>query len=85
MQGGRIKTPDALRVRINEDGTVDLMDFNLPSDSGRERNNLSQDDVPTWIMQAVSMLRITDGEHVPELGFKLSDSVYYIANIHRKE
>jgi hypothetical protein len=72
---------DAMRVEVNEDGTINLLDFSLPSLKGRERYNIPQDDVEKWIMDAISMLRITDNNDlVPELGFKLSDSVYYIVN-----
>jgi hypothetical protein len=72
---------DSMRVEVNEDGTINLLDFSLPSFKGRERYNIPQDDVEKWIMDAISMLRITDNNDlVPELGFKLSDSVYYIVN-----
>jgi hypothetical protein len=70
---------DALRVSINEDGTFDVIDFTLPSLSGRIEKNVPQACVDKWVMEAVSMLRITnEGMYVKEIGLKVSDSLYYI-------
>lgn len=70
---------DVLRVSINDDGTIDIVDFSLPSDGARIRTALPQDAVPQWVMEAVSMLRITqDGTHVRDLGIKMSDTLYYV-------
>jgi hypothetical protein len=45
------------------------------------RDNIPQEDVEPWIMESISMLRITeDNNLVPELGFKVSDTLYYILN-----
>jgi len=71
----------AMRVEVNEDGTINLLDFSLPSFKGRKRYNIPQDDVEKWIMDAISMLRITNNNDlVPNLGFKVSDTLYYLSN-----
>jgi hypothetical protein len=81
MQEGIIKTNDVIRVEVNEDGTVNLYDFTLPSKGGMKRLNMAQKDVEPWIMETISMLRIADqNDLVPELGFKVSDTLYYILN-----
>ena len=81
MKEGLIKTNDVIRVEVNEDGTVDLYDFSLPSKGGLRCLNIPQKDVDTWIMESISMLRITENNDlVPELGFKVSDTLYYILN-----
>lgn len=68
-----------IRVTINSDGTIDLLDFRLVPDGDRMRKGLRQEEVPSWIMEAISMLRIAnDRDYVPGLGFKVSDFVYYI-------
>ena len=70
---------DILRVSINEDGTFNIVDFTLPSSEGRIKKNLAQVDVPQWVMESVSMLRIGDAnEKVEELGMKIHDKLYYI-------
>ena len=74
-----LPTQDVLRVSINEDGTFDVVDFTLPSSGDRLQTNIPQADVSKWVMEAVSMLRITDeGVYVREVGFKVNDSLYYI-------
>ena len=81
MMEGLIKTNDVIRVEVNDDGTVNLLDFALPTRSGRERKNIPQEDVEKWIMETISMLRIAEiNDLVPELGFKLADNMYYILN-----
>jgi hypothetical protein len=81
MQRGDVNTNDVIRVEVNDDGTVNLYDFTLPSKGGRKRLNVSQDDVEKWIMETISMLRITDeNDLIPDLGFKVSDTLYYILN-----
>lgn len=76
-----MRKQDAIRVQVNEDGTIDLFDFTLPSESGMERRGVRQEDVPTWVMESISMLRITDPhDYVPEIGFKINDTLYYIRN-----
>ncbi len=72
-------TQKVLRVSINDDGTIDIVDFALPPDGARIQTNLPQSAVPQWIMEAISMMRITqDGAHVDGLGIKMNDSLYYI-------
>jgi hypothetical protein len=81
MQKGELKTNDVIRVEVNDDGTVNLYDFTLPSKGGMKRLNMSQEDVEPWIMETISMLRIAEtNDLVPELGFKVSDTLYYILN-----
>lgn len=81
MQKGELSTNDVIRVEVNDDGTVNLYDFTLPSKGGVKRLGMAQEDVEPWIMETISMLRITDeNDLVPELGFKVSDTLYYILN-----
>ena len=81
MKEGVIKTSDVIRVEVNEDGTVDLYDFSLPSKGGLRCLNIPQKDVDRWIMETISMLRIAESNDlIPELGFKISDTLYYILN-----
>ena len=81
MEEGLIKTKDVIRVEINDDGTVNLLDFTLPSRAGMKRDNVPQEDVDTWIMETISMLRIvSEGSLIPMIGFKVSDQLYYILN-----
>ena len=68
-----------LRVTVHLDGTIDLLDFRLVTDSDRMRKGLRQEDVPTWIIESISLLRIAnERDFVPGLGFRVSDRVYYI-------
>ena len=70
-----------LRVTVNPDGTIDLLDFRLVKDGDTIRTGLRQEDVPTWIIESISMLRIAnERDLVPGLGFKISDHVYYIVD-----
>jgi hypothetical protein len=81
VDAGIVKTNETLRVEFNEDGTVNLLDFSMPSMNGRERHNVPQEEVAPWIIQTASMLRMTEnGELVPTLGFKVSDNLYYMIN-----
>ena len=81
MQKGELKTNDVIRVEVNDDGTVDLYDFTLPSKGGMKRLDMAQKDVEPWIMETISMLRIAEtNDLVPELGFKVSDTLSYILN-----
>jgi hypothetical protein len=81
VEQGIVRTKDTLRVEFNEDGTVNLLDFSMPSMNGRERHNVPQEEVAPWIIQTASMLRMTEqGELVPTLGFKVSDNLYYMIN-----
>jgi len=81
MKEGVINTKDIIRVEVNDDGTVNLLDFTLPSKSGMKRDNIPQEDIEPWIIESISMLRITeDNNLIPELGFKVSDQLYYILN-----
>lgn len=77
--GGVVHRPDEIRVSVNADGTIDLMDFRVLPDSDRIRTRLRQEDVPSWIIESISMLRIANEmDYVPNLGFRVSDTLYYI-------
>ena len=68
-----------MRVAVNPDGTFDIVDFTLPSSTDRLRRNVPQEDVPRWMMESISMLRIVDdGKHVPHVGVKIDDKAYYV-------
>jgi hypothetical protein len=73
---------DLLRVSIDVEGRFDIVDFTTPSKSGRVLFKKSlQEDVPTWIIEAVSMLRITDPRSVVHgVGFRLTDKLYYVVD-----
>ncbi len=60
MQKGKIKTNDVIRVEVNDNGTVNLYDFTLPSKGGMKRLDMAQKDVEPWIMETISMLRIAE-------------------------
>jgi hypothetical protein len=81
MEEGIVQKKDVIRVEVNDDGTINLLDFTLPSKAGMKRFNIPQENVEKWIIESISMLRITDENNlVPELGFKVSDTLYYILN-----
>jgi len=71
------KENGVIRVEVNDDGTFNVLDFSISPVMCRD--NVPQEEVPAWIMEAVCMLRITEPQTVvPDLGFKVSDTVYYI-------
>lgn len=77
---------DLVRVYVHDNGTVDLLDFTMPSTCGKERRGLQQSEVPTWIMEAISMLRIApEGDLVEDIGFKVSDQLYYLVDISQRK
>ena len=79
MLMNEIPKGDVLRVEINEDGTFNILDFGLVTEGTRRQTNVPQEEVPQWIMEAVSMLRIAEeGDLIPELGFRVSDLLYYV-------
>lgn len=81
MREGTVPNSDVLRVGINQDGTFDIYDFGFVGVSKRKLMNVPQKDVPQWIMETVSMLRITEeSDLVPELGFKVNDCLYYVVD-----
>lgn len=78
MVGG-VNHNDYLRVEVNHDGTFNIADFTLPSSGAKLRRHVPQSDVPKWIMESISMLRIAnEGDHIDHLGLKVSDHAYYI-------
>jgi len=79
MNGG--VQDNGLRVEVNPDGTFNIVDFTLPSSAGRLRKNIPQEDVPKHIIEAMAMLQIAEqGSHVKGIGFRLSDSLYYVSD-----
>lgn len=72
--------PDMLRVSVNDLDKFDIVDFTTPSKSGRFLwRNAPQESIPVWIIEAISMLRITEPRSVVRnVGFKLTDKLYYI-------
>lgn len=78
---GGVSAESVLRIEVNDDGTMNILDFSMPSKAGRTQKNVVQEKVPRWIIETISMLRITDdGRVVTELGFKVNDMLYYIIN-----
>jgi hypothetical protein len=76
---GGVQKQDVLRISINDDGTFDITDFALPSEHDKVRRNVPQEDVPQWILESISMLRIAEINSLVEgLGFKLDDRLYFI-------
>lgn len=71
---------ELLRVSINPHGRFDIVDFTTPSKEGRVRFfNALQEEIPQWVVEAVSMLRMTEERSVvPDLGYKVNDKLYYI-------
>jgi len=70
---------DVLRISINDDGTFDITDFALPSEGDKVRKNVPQEDMPQWILESISMLRIADASNLVEgLGFKINDRLYFL-------
>lgn len=70
-----------LRVEVNPDGTFNIVDFTLPSSAGRLRKNIPQEDMPKHVIEAMAMLQIAEqGSHVKGVGFRLSDSLYYVSD-----
>lgn len=74
--------PDLLRVSVHDDGKFDIVDFTTPSKNGRLLyTNVPQEGIPTWMIEAISMLRITEArEPVQSVGFKVHDKLYYIVD-----
>jgi len=74
-----LQKQDVLRISINDDESFDITDFTLPSESGKVRKNVPQEDMPQWILESISMLRIAeDNNLVKGIGFKIHDRLYFI-------
>lgn len=74
-----LQRQDVLRISINDDESFDITDFTLPSESGKVRKNVPQEDMPQWILESISMLRIVeDNDLVKGIGFKIHDRLYFI-------
>ncbi len=74
--------PDLIRVQVNPDGKFDIVDFTTARRNGRLLyQNVPQEDIPTWMIEAISMLRITETNSVVQgVGFKVNDKLYYIVD-----
>jgi len=67
------------RVLVNNDGTVELNDFTLPSSTGKIRDVFKQENLPQWIQDSLSVLMIVDqGVTVEGVGKKITDSIFYL-------
>lgn len=67
------------RVLVNNDGTVELNDFTLPSSTGKMRDVFLQENLPQWIQDSLSVLMIVDqGVTVEGVGKKITDSIFYL-------
>ena len=67
------------RVLVNNDGTVELNDFTLPSSTGKMRDVFKQENLPLWIQDSLSVLMIVDqGVTVEGVGKKITDSIFYL-------
>lgn len=67
------------RVLVNNDGTVELNDFTLPSSTGKIRDVFLQENLPQWIQDSLSVLMIVDqGVTVEGVGKKITDSIFYL-------
>lgn len=67
------------RVLVNNDGTVELNDFTLPSSTGKIRDVFKQENLPLWIQDSLSVLMIVDqGVTVEGVGKKITDSIFYL-------
>lgn len=74
--------PDLLRVSVNDNHKFDIVDFTTPSKNGRLLyTNVPQEDIPTWMIEAISILRIAEPRSpVQSVGFKVHDKLYYIVD-----
>jgi hypothetical protein len=67
------------RVLVNNNGTVELNDFTLPSSTGKMRDVFKQENLPQWIQDSLSVLMIVDqGVTVEGVGKKITDSIFYL-------
>lgn len=80
MDANQLNEEDLLRVSVDVDGKFDIVDFTTPRRSGKVLyQKAEQEQIPAWIIEAISMLRMTESNSVVgDLGFKVSDRVYYI-------
>lgn len=80
MDANQLSEEDLLRVSVDADGKFDIVDFTTPRRSGKVLyQSAEQEQIPAWIIEAISMLRMTESNSVVgDLGFKVSDRVYYI-------
>jgi len=71
-----------LRVSINSEGRFDIVDFTTPRQGGRFlHQDAPQEDIPAWVIEAISILRITEPRSVVnDIGFKVNDKLYYIVD-----
>lgn len=67
------------RALVNNDGTVELNDFTLPSSTGKMRDVFRQEELPQWVQDSLSVLMIVDqGVTVEGVGKKITDSIFYL-------
>jgi hypothetical protein len=80
MDTNQLNDEDLLRVSVDPDGKFDIVDFTTPRRSGKVLfQKAEQEQIPAWIIETISMLRMTESNSVVgDLGLKVSDRVYYI-------
>jgi hypothetical protein len=79
---GILLEESTLRVSITPDGRFDIVDFTTPRQDGRFlHQDAPQEDIPAWVIEAISILRITEPRSVVnDIGFKVNDKLYYIVD-----
>jgi hypothetical protein len=67
------------RVKINDNGAVDMYSFALPQPEKNLHIGTRLNDLPQWIKERISVLQICEqGDIVDGVGQKLSDKVFYV-------
>jgi len=69
------------RVKLTEDGLVELSDFTLPKTSKNfiKTQSLNRVSLPSWIKERISVLQICEsGTTIEGVGQKVSDRVFYV-------
>jgi hypothetical protein len=68
-----------VEVLPNDKFTMDVFALGYLSKNDSVRRPTPLDQMPEWVMQTISMLRIAEKDVViPELGYKVSDTLYYV-------
>ena len=69
------------RVKLTEDGSVELSDFTMPKTSKNfiTTQRLNEVSLPSWIKERISVLQICEsGTTIEGVGQKVSENVYYV-------
>lgn len=75
--------PDVPIARVevlpNNTYTMDVFALGYLSKAASTRHPVPLDEMPEWVLHTISMLRIADKDvTIPGLGYKVSDTLYYI-------